>query len=311
MHSSLNQEKKVSQAKVFRDLIHGSEIVQLPGVYDCVSAKVCEQVGFKTIYTSGLSISASHLGLPDVGLLTATENLGMISRIVDSVNIPVMVDGDTGYGNSSNVYRLAQDMIKLNVGAIQLEDQTWPKKCGHFDGTTVVPVEEHVAKIQAAAAAAQRYGDLVIVGRTDARNTLGLDAAIQRAQKYYEAGAGLVFVEAPKSLDELKEIVRRLDGIPVLANFIEGGKTPIESAEQLQNLGFKAVMYSTSGILSSMKALFNVYDCIWKNGSTHSYRPQMSSFGSLQQLIALNSTLTRQEAFERYANEMCKDMMGK
>jgi methylisocitrate lyase len=304
---SSDQETATTKAQMFRDLINQPDIFQLPGVYDCVSAKVCEQTGFKAIYTSGLSIAASHLGMPDIGLLTATENIAMISRIVNSVSIPALVDCDTGYGNSSNVYRLVHDLTKTNTAAIQLEDQTWPKQCGHFEGTTVVSSEEHVAKIRAAVTAAERYGDLVVVARTDARNTLGLDVAIQRARKYYEAGASMVFIEAPKSVDELKEIVRQLDGIPVLANFIEGGKTPIESAQQLHNLGFKAVMYSTSGILSSMQALSNVYRCIWDQGSTRDNRQHMSSFASLQQLIGLNEMLKRQGMFEYYANELCKE----
>jgi methylisocitrate lyase len=306
---SSNQEQTISKAQMFRNLINGAEIFQLPGVYDCLSAKVCEQVGFKTVYTSGLSVAASHLGLPDIGLLTAAENVAVVSRIVDSVDIPVLMDCDTGYGNSSNVYRLVHDLTKANVAAIQLEDQTWPKKCGHFEGTTVIPCEEHVAKIRAAVAAAHRYGDLVIVARTDARNSLGLDVAIERARKYYEAGASMVFVEAPKSIDELKEIIQRLNGIPVLANFIEGGKTPIESVKQLHDLGFKAVMYSTSGILSSMQALSNVYSHILNQGSTHGHRQHMSSFASLQKLIGLNDTLERQATFEHDANEMCKDTL--
>ena len=304
--NSSNEEKANTNAKKFTDLISSPEIFQLPGVYDCLSAKVCEKTGFKAVYTSGLSIAAAHLGLPDIGLLTATENVTVISRIVHSINIPVLVDCDTGYGNSSNVYRLAHDLIKMNVAAMQLEDQTWPKKCGHFDGTAVIPIEEHVAKIRAAVAAAERYGDLVIVARTDARSSLGLDVAIERARTYYEAGASMVLVEAPQTVDELNEIARRLRGIPVLANFIEGGKTPIESAEQLHSLGFKAVLYSTSGILSAMHSLQNVYHCILRQGSTYDYRPQMSSFTSLQELLGLNKTLNRQELFEHNANAICK-----
>jgi methylisocitrate lyase len=305
--TSSSEEKAKTKPQMFRDLIISSESFQLPGVYDCISAKVCEQLGFKTVYTSGLSIAASHLGLPDIGLLTATENTTIVSRIVDSVNIPVLADCDTGYGNSSNVYRLVHDLSKMNVAAIQLEDQTWPKKCGHFQGTTVIPTEEHVAKIRAAVSASHRYGDLVVVARTDARNSLGLDVAIERARKYYEAGASMVFIEAPKSVDELQEIIRRLDGIPVLANFIEGGQTPMESAKQLYDLGFKAVMYSTSGILSSMQALNNVYNCILTQGVTRDYRQHMSTFTSLQELIGLNDTLTKQEKFERDAHEMCHE----
>jgi len=309
----LPEQKPSSKVEQFRNLLKQPTIFQLPGVYDCISAKICEQVGFQAIYTSGLSISATKLGVADIGLMSASENLEVVKHIVSSVNIPVVADCDTGYGDCNNVYRLTRDAIQVGVAAICLEDQQWPKRCGHFTGQQVISCEEHVSKIRAAVEASKDYafengneqvGDrdhsICIVGRTDARNPLGLNEAIRRAREYYDAGAEMVFVEAPKSMDELKTISHALDGIPVLVNFIEGGHTPIENVQQLDELGFRAVMYSTSGLLASMKSLFNIYETIRDCGTTKPMREsnQMCSFGKYQEMVGLTRFMERKQRLE-------------
>jgi len=193
-------------------------------VYDCISAKICAEAGAEIIYTSGLSISGSLLGMPDIGLLNAADNIQHVSHIVNAVDAPVIADMDTGYGGPTNVYRMVKALILQGVAGFTLEDQVWPKKCGHFEGKEVIPMEEHVAKIKAAVVARGDSG-IVICGRTDSRAPLGLAEAIRRARAYAEAGADLVFVEAPQSEQELLEIVAALPDVPLLVNFIEGGKT--------------------------------------------------------------------------------------
>jgi methylisocitrate lyase len=196
----------------------------MSSVYDCISAKICADAGADIIYTSGLSISGSLLGMPDIGLLNSADNIHHVSHIVNAVDAPVIADMDTGYGGPTNVYRMVKALILQGVAGFTLEDQVWPKKCGHFEGKEVIPMEEHVAKIKAAVVARGDSG-IVICGRTDARAPLGLAEAIRRARAYADAGADLVFVEAPQSEQELLDIVAALPDVPLLVNFIEGGKT--------------------------------------------------------------------------------------
>jgi methylisocitrate lyase len=237
-----------------RSILEEIDLLVLPGVYDCLSAVIAEKTGFQALFTSGFGISATHLGRPDLGLLTATEVLSALKDISNSVHVPVVGDLDTGYGGPINVLRTVEEAVRSGAAGVILEDQQWPKRCGHFEGKRVISAQEHVEKIQAAVEA-RRDSGLVIIGRTDARASLGLGEALRRGRLYHESGADVVFVEAPQSQDELRRIGNELGGIPLFANMIEGGRTPILSDQALAELGFKIVVYPLTGLFSSARAL--------------------------------------------------------
>jgi len=266
-----------------RKILEQPGILILPGVYDCIGAKLTEQLGFEAVFTSGFGISGSTLGQPDYGFLTATEMLYSVGRIAQSVNIPLVADIDTGYGNPLNVIRTVTDVVQLGVAGIILEDQCWPKKCGHFEGKRVIPMTEHVEKIKAAVHARGESG-LVIIARTDARAPLGLEAAIRRGQAYFAAGADVVFIEAPQSLEDLKAIASAFEDAPLFANMIEGGKTPCLSGKELQELGFQIVVYPLSGLFSATKAMMNCLSHLKQHGTTSGFT-DIVNFQEFEQII--------------------------
>lgn len=282
-------ECTMPMAKRLRELLKQSKVHLLPGVFDCISAKVCEEAGFDVIYTSGFSISGAALGLPDIGLLTGTENIEIVGRITETVSIPVIADCDTGYGGNANVHRVVRTLVKHGVAAITLEDQEWPKKCGHFEGKKIIPMEDHCSKIRTAVDARGDSG-MVIIGRTDARGVLGFDEAVRRAKAYRAAGADVVFVEAMQTADEIQRVSEELKDVPLLCNYIEGGKTPAHSADDLHKIGdnYKFLMFSTAGILAATKALSNVYSYIYANGTTDGYKQHLESFANFKKLIKLD-----------------------
>ena len=250
-----------------RALLERPGIVVLPGAYDCLSARLAEQAGFETVFTTGFGFAASALGVPDLGLMTASEILDRVHNIVQSVQVPLVADMDTGYGNPLNVIRTVSECVGLGVAGIILEDQEWPKKCGHLEGKRVIPMEDHVQKLRAAVDARGDSG-LVIIARTDARAVLGLDDALERGQAYFEAGADVVFIEAPQSLDELHAIAKAFPTAPLFANMIEGGKTPVLSPDALAEIGFKIVVYPLSGLFSAARAMQHVYKALKEHGTT-------------------------------------------
>lgn len=239
----------------------------LPGIYDCLGAKLAEKVGFEAVFTSGFGISAATLGRPDFGLLTATETLVALEHIVETVEVPVVADIDTGYGNPLNVYRTVSDAARAGAGGIILEDQEWPKKCGHYSDKKVIPLEAHVEKI-CAAVEARRNSDLVIIGRTDARAVEGFDAALARGWAYFEAGADVIFIEAPESAEELRTIASTFPDVPTFANMIEGGKTPLVSAKELEDLGFKIAVFPLTGLFAATSATLEAFQYLRDNGTT-------------------------------------------
>lgn len=258
-----------------RALIEQPGIKAAPAVYDCLGAMVAEQSGFEFIFTSGFGISAALLGKPDMGYLTAGEMIGAARRIANSVAIPVIADMDTGYGNPLNVIRTVQEIAGSKVAGIILEDQEWPKKCGHFEGKRVIPVQEQVEKIRAAVYA-RGDSNLVIVGRTDARAIEGLQGAIARAERYLEAGADVLFIEAPQSREELKEIAQHFAGVPLFANIIEGGKTPNLSGQELEEMGYKLAAFALSGLFSVTQALKDCFGRLKQDGSTENVNQNLS-----------------------------------
>lgn len=240
-------------ADKLRRLIASPELIITPGAYDALTARLVEEAGFPVVYATGAGISNSQLAMADVGLLTMNEMLDQVRRMTAAVDLPVICDIDTGYGNAVNLFRTVQEFIRAGAAAVQIEDQVIPKKCGHFDGKQLIPLEEAVLKIRAAVEAKGDSG-LVIIARTDAIAVEGFEKALIRAQAYHEAGADVLFVEAPRSPEEMAEIGRRLPG-PKIINIVEGGHTPIIEADRLSAMGFKIVLYANLVLRSGAKAI--------------------------------------------------------
>ncbi len=267
-----------------RRMLDGPEIVVLPGAYDALSARLAERAGFQACFTTGFGFAATVLGVPDYGLLTMSETIDRVRHVVQALSVPLVADMDTGYGNALNVVRTVRECVALGVAGIILEDQEWPKKCGHFEGKRVIAAEEQAAKLRAAVEA-RGDDDLVIIGRTDARQPLGLEEAIRRGKMYREAGADIVFVEAPRSVEELREVTQAIPDAPLFANMIEGGKTPLLSSAELQELGYKMVVYPLSALFSAAKAVEETYRALFDEKSTASRQEAMVSLGQFEEMI--------------------------
>jgi carboxyvinyl-carboxyphosphonate phosphorylmutase len=237
-----------------RELLAGPEPVIAPGAYDAFSARLAEQAGFEAVYMTGFGASASLLGRPDVGLLSFDEMAGHARRLVQAVAVPVIADADDGYGNPINVLRTVREYEAAGVAALHIEDQVSPKKCGHMEGKHVIAASEMVEKVRAAVEA-RRSDDLVIIARTDARAVEGLDAALERARRYRDAGADALFVEAPETEQEIEAVAEAFPGTPLLFNAVEGGRTPVLELERLRELGFRLVIYPLTALLAATGAV--------------------------------------------------------
>jgi 2-methylisocitrate lyase-like PEP mutase family enzyme len=260
------------------------EATILAGVANGLFARIIEDVGFEAVYVTGAGIANMYLGAPDVGLTTLTEVASHVSAIADAVAIPLLVDADTGFGNPVNMVRTVKVLERAGAAGLQIEDQVFPKKCGHFDGKEIVPLEEMLAKIKAAVDT-RRDGDLQIVARTDARAILGLTAAIDRAGAMIEAGADVTFVEAPTSAEELARIARSLS-VPQVANIVFGGLTPELGQPKLAELGFGCVLYANAALQAALKASQEVLAALKRDGSLASVADRMASFAVRQQAVA-------------------------
>ncbi len=250
-----------------RQRLHARNLLQAPGAFDVLSARIIAMAGFEAVYMTGYGTSASVIGQPDVGLLTMSEMAERARNIAAAVEVPVIADGDTGFGNPLNVRRTVQAYEAAGAAAIQLEDQVFPKRCGHMLGRRVIPAEEMVQKIRAAVEARQDP-DFVIIARTDARTSLGLEEALRRGRLYAEAGADLLFIESPESLDELRQIPAAFPGTPTLANMIEGGRTPFLPAAELNALGFALALYPTGPLYAAAKAVTAYAETLKASGTT-------------------------------------------
>jgi len=268
-----------------RKLLEGPEILVAPGAHDALTAKIIEHEGFEAVYMTGYGQAASHLGQPDVGLLSMTEMLSRANNMVNCVGIPVICDGDTGFGNLVNVVRTVREYEKAGAAAIQLEDQVIPKKCGHMTGRQVIPAEEMVDKIRAAVAA-RTDPEMVIIARTDARTVFGIEEAIKRGKAYEKAGADVIFVESPESTEEMKLITSSF-GVPVLANMVEGGRSPLLSASELQGIGYNLVIFPTASTYITAQAVRELMDELKKSGTTKNLMNKMISFNKFNTLIGL------------------------
>ncbi len=276
----------MNKGKVLRSLLESKEILVAPGAHDVLTAKIIEKAGFKAVYMTGYGQAASHLGIADVGLMTMSEMLARANNFASAVDIPVIADGDTGFGNAINVMRTVRQYEMAGVAAIQLEDQVAPKKCGHMAGRQVIPMDEMVGKIRAAVEARQNP-DFVIIARTDARTIHGIDEAILRAKAYEKAGADIIFVESPESVEEMKKITAGFN-VPVLANMVEGGRTPLLPARELEKLGFDLVIFPTASTYMAAQSMKNLMEELMKTGTTENLIPEMIPFSEFNELIGLS-----------------------
>jgi 2-methylisocitrate lyase-like PEP mutase family enzyme len=279
-------------------LLKGPEIVVAPGCYNALSALLIEHAGFKAAYLSGASIAYTRLGRPDIGLVSLSEVADTVGNIRERVGLPLIVDGDTGFGNALNVERTIRLLGVRGASAVQLEDQSFPKRCGHLQEKRLVPTAEMVGKIKAARDA-RAGAEPLIIARTDAIAVEGYEAALDRADAYLEAGAEVIFVEAPRSTDELAGITQRFKGrVPVMANMVEGGATPMTNAAQLQNLGFALVIFPGGTVRAFVKHLADYFANLHEHGTTAPFRDRMLDFKELQRLLGTDEILARGKRYD-------------
>ncbi len=276
-------------------ILSEQKAIAFPGIFDTLSARIAQQVGFQMAFISGYSVAATSIGEPDMGLLTQTEIVDRARQICGSVEMPIMVDADTGYGNPLNVYRTVKQLINAGAAGCFLEDQLWPKRCGHMRGKQVIPRDEYIHKIRAAVEA-RGDRDFFIVARTDALAVVGMDEAIARVEGAREVGANASFVEAPDSMEALQEIGRRSPG-PNVANMIEGGRTPMLPTEDLASLGFHLILYPLSGLYAAAKSIERMYRKLHADQTTIGEDHRLMSFAEFNQLIGVEEKYHQAEKF--------------
>lgn len=274
------------------------ETLLAPGIYDALSGLIAEQSGARAVYLSGASIAYTRFGRSDVGLVSVSEVHDTLAAVTDRIQIPVIVDADTGFGNALNVQRTIRNFERAGAAAIQIEDQSFPKRCGHLDGKILIKQDEMVGKVKAAVDA-RTASDTLIIARTDARAVEGLQEAIDRAHAYQEAGADILFIEAPRSFDEMKIIRKSFHvNIPLLANMVEGGKTPVKTADDLKNLGFNIVIFPGGAVRAATFQLQEYYAGLLKNGSNSEFSKKMHDFDSLNAVIGTPELLKIGKKYE-------------
>lgn len=282
----------------FRDRLARRPIVVAPGVYDALTASIAAEAGFEALYLSGAGIAYTRLGRPDIGLVSMSEVAEVLTLIRERVALPVVVDADTGYGNALNVQRTVRVFERAGASALQIEDQTFPKRCGHLSDKSLVPVGEMVGKIRAAADARENR-ETLIIARTDAVAVEGFDAALERAGRYAEAGADVLFVEAPKTRAELGRITGALGGrLPLMANMVEGGLTPVLPAAELEALGFGLVIFPGGIVRAIARAAQDFYAVLRRDGTTDAMRDRMFDFQGINALLGTDAMLERGKGYE-------------
>lgn len=283
----------MTQANTLRTLLSEPSIVIAPGIYDPLTALVATRAGFQSLYVSGAAIAYTRLGRPDIGLVSVSEVVETVALINDRVDANLIVDADNGYGNALNVERTVRLFEKAGAQAIQIEDQSFPKRCGHLDDKSLIPAAEMAGKIKAAVDS-RRSRDTLIIARTDAVAVEGFDRAIERALLYRAAGADLLFVEAPKTREELTNIVKRFDGnVPLVANMVEGGKTPILSGSELEAIGFSLVIFPGGIVRTLARTAVDYYASLAAHGSTQPFRDRMFDFHEFNALIGTPEMIER------------------
>lgn len=270
-----------------RELLAGPDLIVAPGAYDALSARLIAQASFPAVYMTGFGTAASVLGQPDVGLLTMSEMVSRAAALTSVLKeIPLIADADTGYGNPINIRRTIQEYERAGVAAVHIEDQVWPKKCGHLEGKQVIPMQEMVQKIRAAVDA-RKDPDLVIIGRTDANSVHGLDEALRRGTAYLEAGADMLLIEAPRSINEVRTITETFTGVPLLFNLVESGKSPALSLDEISNFGYKLVIYSVSLLLATTHRLLEALDVLKQGNTSQAFASNMVTFSQFTDCIGL------------------------
>jgi 2-methylisocitrate lyase-like PEP mutase family enzyme len=272
--------------KEFANRLRQGEYMTLPGVFDLISARVADRMAFPGLYMTGYGVVASSLGLPDAGLASYTEMVNCVAKIAQGTLTPLIADGDTGYGGLLNVEYTVRGYERAGAVAIQLEDQEFPKKCGHTPGRRVIPIEDMVAKIKVAVAS-RESDDFLVIGRTDARSQHGLTEAIRRGQAIAQAGADIVFVEAPESIEEMAQICRQIDR-PLMANMVEGGSTPVLSAQQLQEIGYQVAIFPGTAFLAAGKAVESVYMHLKETGSSPGLQTPLYDFTRFSKMMGFD-----------------------
>jgi len=272
--------------KKLRNMIKSKKPLVIPGVYDAIGAKIAEKVGFDAMFQTGYGTSATLFGMPDYGFIGATETIDNARRISNAVSVPVIVDSDTGYGNALSVWKLVKELESAGAAGIFLEDQKWPKRCGHMQGKEVIAQEEYTEKLGAAIDARENK-DFIIVARTDSRATEGLETAIERGLQNKKTGADAVFIEAPRSLEEMKKIGKEIKA-PLVANMIEGGATPMNSAQTLNKIGFNIILYPLSVLFANTFATMNILQELKNTGTTAKYKQKVVNFDQFNNLVELD-----------------------
>ena len=275
-----------------------TETLLAPGIYDALSGLIAEQSGARAVYLSGASIAYTRFGRSDVGLVSVSEVHDTLAAVADRIKIPIIVDADTGFGNALNVQRTIRNFERAGAAAIQIEDQSFPKRCGHLDGKVLIKTDEMVGKVKAAVDS-RRVSGTLIIARTDARAVEGLQEAIDRAHAYQEAGADILFIEAPRSVDEMKQIRKSFHlNIPLLANMVEGGKTPVKTANDLKSLGFNIVIFPGGAVRAATFQLQEYYAGLLENGSNAELSKRMHDFDSLNAVIGTPELLNIGKKYE-------------
>ncbi len=287
--------------KNLKGMLKSKKPLVIPGVYDALGAKIAQKVGFGAIFQTGYGTSATLFGMPDYGFVGSTETVDNARRICNAVSVPVIVDADTGYGNALSVWKVVKELESAGAGGIFLEDQKWPKRCGHMQGKEVVPQEEYTEKLSAAIDARENK-DFLIVARTDARATEGLDEAIQRGKQNKKTGADAIFVEAPESLEEMEKIGKEISA-PLVANMIEGGATPLNSADTLNKLGFKIILYPLSVLYANTFATMNILKELKDTGSTLKHKQSLVNFDQFNDLVELQKFRKMEKKYEKAKRE--------
>jgi 2-methylisocitrate lyase-like PEP mutase family enzyme len=278
------------------------EILLAPGVYDALSATLAEQAGFEAVYLSGASIAYTSLGRSDIGLTTFTEVSEKVAQLRDRVQIPLIVDADTGFGNALNTERTVRGFERNGANIIQLEDQSFPKRCGHLEGKALVSTTEMAGKIKAATDS-RHSSETLIMARTDAVAVEGFEAALERAEHYLEAGADILFVEAVRSDEQMQIVNQRFAGrVPLLANMVEGGKTPVKSTHELEKFGYSIVIFPGGTVRAVAHLLQNYYSSLKATGSTQAFQPSMLDFDGLNAVIGTPELLARGKRYEQGHN---------
>jgi 2-methylisocitrate lyase-like PEP mutase family enzyme len=286
----------VTRANELKCLLQQGSVLA-PGVFDALTALIAEQAGFQALYLSGASIAYTRLGRSDVGLTTSSEVEDTLARITERVGVPLIVDADTGFGNALNVKRTVRGFERAGAAMIQLEDQTFPKRCGHLDGKSLISAAEMCGKLRAAVDA-RSSGDTMIMARTDAVAVEGLNAAFDRAERYLEAGADALFIEALRSVEQMKAACERFSKrVPLLANMVEGGKTPVHSVQALTQLGFRIIIFPGGTARAVAHTLKGYYASLRENGTTYPWKDRMLDFDGINEVIGTQALMAEAKTY--------------